>query len=112
VRVTADAWHEANRAWWCEQCGQWTTLTPEWHELHRQLVGAGFAPDDAQDIMSIVALWGGELVMNMADLRAKVQAERDKHGPGRAHDRGVPYPCGHCDALEFVLALIDSGADQ
>jgi hypothetical protein len=48
----------------------------------------------------------------MADLRAAVQVERRKHGPGRAHDGGVNYPCGRCDALEFVLALIDSGADR
>lgn len=48
----------------------------------------------------------------LADLRAKVQAERDRHGPGRAHDRGVPYYCGHCEALELVLDLIDKEADR
>jgi hypothetical protein len=25
------SWVQANRAWWCEQCGRLTTLTPEQH---------------------------------------------------------------------------------
>ena len=31
----------------------------KWDDLYHQLVGAGFDPDDAQDIMAIVAMWGG-----------------------------------------------------
>lgn len=31
-----------------------------WDELYHQLIGAGFDPDDAQDIMSIVAQWGAD----------------------------------------------------
>ena len=44
-------------------------------------------------------------------LRAAVQALRDRHGPGRAHDHEYTYPCSHCDALEEVLALFDRSSE-